>query len=70
MRDIQFIKTIKNINTFIFRWYVCDIPSVIDDCVINTEDFFKEVEYSKTNGFNTKLILVLLLLVLLLKTYT
>ena len=36
-----------------------DIPSVIGpDCVINTEDFFKEVEYLKTNGFNTNLILV------------
>ena len=36
-----------------------DIPSVIGpDCVINTEDFFKEVEYLKTNGFNTDLIMV------------
>lgn len=36
-----------------------NIPSVIGpDCVINVEDFFKEIEYLKTNGFNTDLILV------------
>ena len=36
-----------------------DIPSIIGpDCVVNKKSFFKEINYLKENGFNTKMIFI------------
>ena len=43
-----------------------DIVSIIGpDCVVNKDLFFKEIDYLKQNGFNTKLIFIVFLKFLL-----